>query len=180
MLTKAALKKHLKQLNQEQLRGLLLECFSINKDVERFLSVKLVGDEAAKALFPEYRKKVEDEFFPARGHGKLRLKEAKQAISDFVKLTGDEMLALELRFIYVENGVEFTRAFGDIDERFYNSIISVFGDIVRSINDGESEELFNKYEERIQRVLDRSSGIGWGFNEGLYDHYYELAWHTED
>ncbi|THF73604.1 DUF6155 family protein [Cohnella fermenti] len=175
-LNKVTLKRHLKQMNQEQLAELVVECFGIHKDVERFVSVKLLGQEAAEALFPEYRKKVVDQFFPERGYGKLKLKEAKKAIHDFNKLTGDSKRALELKFVYVENGIEFTRAYGDIDERFYNSVESVFSDIVREINDSDSEELFKQYEERIHNILERSAGTGWGFNESLYDAYSELSW----
>lgn len=176
-LTKAALKKHLKQLNHDQLSELLLECFSVHKDVEKFLSVKLLGSDAAIELFPEYRKKVENEFFPERGNPKLRLKEAKKAISDFEKLTGDRLLALELRFVYVENGIQFTRNYGDIGGSFDNSIVSVFGDIVREINEIGSEELFKEeYEERIKQILSRATGTSWGLEEGLHDWSGHLGW----
>ncbi|GFN33515.1 plasmid pRiA4b ORF-3 family protein [Paenibacillus xylaniclasticus] len=162
-LTKSALNKHLKQLDNGQLIDLVKACYSASKDMERFLAVKILGDEAVEALFQEYRKKVEQEFFPERGLGKLRLQDAQRAISEFKRLTGSLLYSTELKLIYVENGVDFTLTYGDIDERFYNSIVSMYADIVDQVNEDETGELFDEFEERLAAVVANTDGIGWGF-----------------
>ncbi|GIO16345.1 hypothetical protein J19TS2_59000 [Cohnella xylanilytica] len=173
-LTKAALKKHLNQLDEEQLAELVLECFGISKDVQRYLEVKLFGDAAAERLFAECRKKVVDEFFPERGQPKLRLKEAKKAISDFKKLTGDERRTLELNVVYVECGVKFARDYGVQYDSFFNSVSSVFADVVSAISASGSEALFKEYVERLEGIIDDSEHTWWGFYEDLYAAYSEL------
>ncbi|REK76061.1 DUF6155 family protein [Paenibacillus paeoniae] len=175
-LTKTTLNKHLKQLNNDQLIDLVKACFGASKDMEKFLAVQIMGAEAVKSLFEEYRKKVEYEFFPERGHGKLRLQEAKKAISEFKKLTGSEKYSLELKLIYVEKGVEFTLCYGDIDERFYYSMASVYVDIIDLVNEDETVELFDEFEERLEAVVSKTEGIGWGFHDDLADIHAQLRW----
>ncbi|KIL37700.1 hypothetical protein SD71_00315 [Cohnella kolymensis] len=167
--------KHLKSMSQEQLIELVKECFDASKDMERFLAVRIMGKEAVLSLFHEYRKKVEHEFFPQRGHGKLRLAEAKKAISDFEKLTGNARYSLELKLIYVEMGVAFTVAYGDIDQRFYSSIESVYADVIGTVIADDSGELLHEYKNRIHAVVSDSQGIGWGFHDNLSDLYNDLS-----
>lgn len=61
---------------------LVKECYDASKEMEKFLAIRIIGEEAVESLFQEYCKKVEHEFFPERGHGKLRLQEAKRAIAE--------------------------------------------------------------------------------------------------
>ena len=175
-LTKSALNKHLKRMSSEQLIELVKECYDASKEMERFLAVRMIGEEAVESLFHEYRKKVEHEFFPERGHGKLRLHEAKKAIVDFERLTGSRKYSLELKLIYVEFGVSFTLTYGDIDERFYSSIESVYADIIRTVNDDETAELFEDFEERISAIVSDTEGIGWGFHDILSELHAQLRW----
>jgi hypothetical protein len=164
----------LKQLSHDQLVDLVKACFSVSKDMERYLAVKILGDEAVESLFQEYRKKVEQEFFPEHGHGKLGLKAAKNAISEFRKLTGDVKRSLELKLIYVENGVRFTLTYGDIDERFYNSMESMYADIINQVNKDETGELFEEFEERIEAIVWDTREVGWGFHDNLAEIHGQL------
>ncbi|SMF66636.1 pRiA4b ORF-3-like protein [Paenibacillus barengoltzii] len=175
-LTKSALNKHLKQLNSDQLIDLVKACYGASKDMEKFLAVRILGDEAVESLFQEYCKKVEKVFFPERGFGKLRLQEAKHAISEFERLTGNSRYALELKLVYVENGVDFTLSYGDIDERFYYSMVSMYADIIDQVNEDETAELFDEFEERLEAVVSKTEGIGWGFHDNLANLHAQIRW----
>lgn len=175
-LSKSALNKYLKTMSAEQLAELVKECYSSSKEMEKFLAVKIIGQEAVESLFVECRKKVEHEFFPERGHGKLRLQEAKKAISEFERLTDNIKYTVELKMVYVEMGVSFTCTYGDIDERFYNSIESAYANVINTLNDDETGELFEDYEERISAVVSNTSEIGWGFHDTLDIIHSQLRW----
>ena len=56
---------------------------------------------------------------------------AKKAISDFKKLSDSPLNNADIMLHYVENGVQFTDAYGDIDERFYTSMENMFDDAVK-------------------------------------------------
>ncbi len=69
---------------------------------------------------------------------------------------------------YVEQGVKFTNAYGDIDEPFYNSMEGMYGKAVEWIVKYEMQYVF---EERCMRIVEDASGIGWGFYDTLSDIY---------
>jgi hypothetical protein len=45
-------------------------------------------------LYRKSKYKIEHEFFPERGFGKLKLSQAKKAITDFKKLSNDDVKQL--------------------------------------------------------------------------------------
>lgn len=63
-------------------------------------------------MLETYRSKIVEQFFPKRGVGKLKLGEARKAIRDYRKATGNIPGTAELLMTYVENGAEFTHQYG--------------------------------------------------------------------
>ena len=171
------LKKQLKQFDQKELIELVVNLFKLNKDVQNYLSSKLIGDEAIEEFFQETRKKVESEFFPDRGDPKLRLAEAKKSIISFKKVTNDEERTCDLMLYYVELGVEFTCAYGDISEAFYSSMVKMFDQV--AIQCDEDEELYNKLSERLKNVVSQAPE-GWFFQDALVESYYTIGWINEE
>lgn len=175
-LTKSNLNKYLKSMTPEEMVQLIKKCFDTSQEIKRLLAIKILGEEAIASLFYEYQKKVRNEFFPDRGHGKLRLHEARAAIKEFERIAKHDKYSLELKLFYVEMGVEFTNTYGDIDERFYNNIAAMYWEVISSVNNDNTGELFEEYEERISAVVENTSGIGWGFHDDLKDSHAQLKW----
>lgn len=168
----AELKKLLKNYDQKQLIQLVADLYKNNKDVQSYLSVQFQGEEAVTELFNEAKNKVGNEFFPAKGHGELRLSEAKKAISNFKKTTKNHLLTTELMLHYVEQGVEFTNTYGDIDERFYISMETMYEKVITICN--EEEEFIQLFKERLKKIVMDTDGIGWGFHDQLAGSFGEL------
>ncbi len=118
-----------------------------------------------------------DEFFPAKGFGKMRLTKAKSAITNFKKLTNDHLKTVALMLFYVEVGTEFTNTYGDIDERFYNSMLSMYNKVIMECE--KDEKLFHDLKNRLYDVVIKSDGIGWGYHDGLEDLYYSISFLQE-
>ena len=116
-----------------------------------------------------------DQFFPARGDGKLKLGEARKAIRDYRKATGNLPGTAELLMTYVENGTRFTHEFGDIDERFYSSVESALGELATLLL-GEPRVLYQQFSDRLARVEQMANGIGWGFHDFIED----VVWQLEE
>ncbi|MNX69160.1 hypothetical protein D3C86_1003690 [compost metagenome] len=72
---------------------------------------------------------------------------------------------------YVETGVKFTNDFGDINEAFYKSLATTFVDALRIMN---KENFLDKFEERVDKIIDDTSGIGWGFHDYLVQVWVEF------
>lgn len=171
-------KKYLKELNQKELTEVIMELYKANKPVQDYFTIKILGETAVQELFEKAQLEIKNEFFPAKGHGKMRLSVAKKAISDFKKQTGDIVKTTDLMLYYVEIGTEFTNTYGDIDMPFYNSLLSVFQKVVATCE--EDEQLFTQFSQRLYDVVEGSDGVGWGYHDGLEHFYYSLSWLEEE
>ena len=80
----------------------------------------------------------------------------------------------------VETGVAFTQAFGDIDERFYNSMETVYADVIRYLNDEQTPEWYVEFGERLEEIVKRTAGIGWGFHDNIEEIHMGLKWLADD
>jgi len=157
------IKKELKKLDKDKLIDLVADLYKKNKSVKEFFDFYVNPDE--RQLFEKYRDKIFEAFYPKRGY-KFKLKDGKQAISDFKKLGASTDLLADLMLFYVETGVKFTNDFGDINETFYKSLETTF---VGSLTLMRKENLLDKFEDRVGKVVDDTSGIGWGFHDYLVD-----------
>ena len=70
---------------------------------------------------------------------------------------------------YVENGVNYTNEYGDIDDAFYSSMESMYESALKYINQSDLEE---EFRGRCEDIISATSGIGWGFHDTLGDIFY--------
>lgn len=164
----AEIKKELKKLEKDKLIDLFADLYKRNKSVKEFLDFYANPNE--RELFEKYRDKVYEAFYPKRGFG-YKLRDGKQAITDFKKLEPSSEFLADLTLFYVETGVQFTVDFGDIDEAFYSSIASSYLTALKLM---KKEGLLDKFAERAHKVVDDTSDIGWGFHDYLFDVYYQF------
>jgi hypothetical protein len=173
------LKKHLKQYDQKELIDLVVELYMANKDVQNILSSKFLGEEAIEPLFNKAQIMIKNEFFPDRGHGKLRLTEVKKEITAFKNATNDEKRTIELMLCTVELGVEYTSTYGYISDSYYSSLLKMFDQVAIEC-DGD-ELLYREFSSRIDKVLSLATDTVWGFEEAMFEIYYSIQWvHDED
>lgn len=157
----SAIKSELKKLDKDKLIDLITDLCKKNKSVQEYFDFYANPNE--DELFNKYRTKVYEAFFPKRGD-KFNLKVGKQAINDFKKLGVSSDYLSGLMLFYVETGVEFTNLYGDVNESFYKSLATTFVD---SLSLMQKEDLLDKYEKRVDKVVEHSSRIGWGFYDFL-------------
>lgn len=162
------IKKQLQKLDKDKLIDLISELYKKDKFVKEFLSFQINQDE--KGLFEKYRNKVYEAYFPKRGY-KLKLREAKQAISEFKKFNPPVQLVADLMLFYVETGVKFSNEFGDIDEKFYLSLANTYNAALKFI---QKENLLESFADRAGCIVSDSSHFGWGFHDDLRDIYDEF------
>ena len=148
----------------------LYEAASVNRD---FIHARCQAGESNCEILEKYRAKIIAQFFPAREFGKLKLGEARKAIRDYRKATGNLFGTVELLMTYVENGTKFTREYGDIDEKFYNSIESALTELATLLR-GEARETYPHFSDRLTSLEKMSDGIGWGFHDFVDDVVWQL------
>jgi hypothetical protein len=162
-----ALKQYLNKRSKEELISDISELFKTFDSVKDYYQVKLDPQENGQ-VSARYKKIIENEFFPARGFGKAQLSVARKAVSDYKKVSKNPESIADIMLFYVEQGVKFTNAYGDIDEAFYSSMESMYGKAVEWII---KHEMQNTFEQRCSSIVQDTSGIGWGFHDTLQEIY---------
>lgn len=168
----STVRPHLATWDKPALLALVKDLYEGSADNRDFIQARcqdggLAGESGGEAL-EKYRRKIVEQFFPARGFGKLKLGEARKAIRDYRKATGNLPGTAELLMTYVENGAEFTQDYGDIDERFYSSVESALDELAALLRD-EAPGMYPQFSERLARVEQMTDGIGWGFHDYIGD-----------
>ena len=166
-LTRSELKRFLQQLSKEQLIDHILELSRSFPPVQDFFQAKVQPADDA-AVRQKYKEAIEQEFFPRRGYGEARLSVARKAVSDYKKVAASEAGVADLMLYYVEAGVRFTNAYGDINERFYLSMERMYASALAHITKHGLEE---EFKPRCARIVENTSHIGWGFHDTLSEIY---------
>ncbi|MFE5318708.1 hypothetical protein ACFQ88_08370 [Paenibacillus sp. NPDC056579] len=68
-------------------------------------------------------------------------------------------------------GVSYTNIYGEIDGRFYNSMLQMYAEVIRTDDTGK---LIEEYDERIAAIVAGTVGIGWGFHDVLAELYEQI------
>ena len=155
------IKKELKKLDKDKLIELVSDLYKKNKSVKEYFDFYVNPDE--RELFFKYQDKIFYAFYPLRGNT-FKLKEAKQALSDFKKLGSSTELVADLMLFYVETGVNFTIDYGDVNEAFYNSLATTY---VNSLTLMRKENMLDKFQGRVEKIVNDTREIGWGFHDFL-------------
>ena len=160
----SAVRQHLGTWGKPALLALVKDLYDTAAENRDFIQARCQAEAGGGDVLEKYRRKIVEQFYPARGEGKLKLGEARKAIRDFRKATGNLPGTAELLMTYVENGVKFTHEYGDIDERFYSSVESALNELAALLQ-GEARELYPKFRDRLAGVEQMTDGIGWGFHD---------------
>ncbi|MCX7050056.1 MAG: hypothetical protein NTX50_31805 [Candidatus Sumerlaeota bacterium] len=143
----------------------LYEAAGVNRD---FIQARCMPGDSGGDVLENYRSKIVEQFFPMHGFAKLKLGEARKAIRDFRKATRNVAGTAELLMTYVENGTQFTKMYGDIDEPFYSSVESALSELTALLR-GAARELYPQFRDRLASVERMAYGIGWGFSDNVGD-----------
>lgn len=171
----SGISRQLKEWSRPALLALVKDLYDASPENRHFLHARFQAEEAGGAALETYRRKIVEQFFPARGDGKLKLGEARKAIRDYRKATGNTIGTIDLLLTYVENGTEFTKDFGDINEAYYNSLESA-AEEMKTLLFNEGPECYQTFRERIVRLEKFADHIGWGYG----DYLRELIWFLEN
>lgn len=164
----SAARQHLATWDKPALLALVKDLYDAAAGNRDFIQARCQAEDGGGEVLEAYRGKIVEQFFPKRGEAKLKLGEARKAIRDYKKATGNLPGTAELLMTYVENGVKFTNEYGDIDERFYSSVESALDELAALLR-GEARELFPQFRERLAKIEQETDGIGWGFHDFIAD-----------
>ncbi len=161
------LKQYLQNRSHSELIDDIAELFNNFQSVQDYYQIKVCpADE--KEIAARCKKEIENEFFPSKGLGKARLSVANKAISEYKKLCKTDIGSIDIMLFYVEQGVKFTKTYGDIDEPFYMSMEGMYEKAVEAIVKLRLKDVF---KERCRKIMSDTSEMGWGFHDTLCEIY---------
>ena len=159
----------LRNLEPKEMLDLFRQLYLLSTDNAEWIDSQFKSSQGDK-LLDEYREKIILEFFPEHNpyDSFPKMGKIKQWIRDYQKGTGDMAGAAELMVTFQEQGAKFTLEYGDIDERFYDSLLSGWNDLVKMLIK-TAPELFPAFRERLLEIVKPVFGrIGWGYGDGVY------------
>ena len=165
-ITISKLKKALAEKSENDLLEEIITLFKKIPQVKEYYTVAF-SEEGENLILGKYKEIITNEFFPKRGYGKARLSVAKKAISDFKKISDKPPLLIDIMLHYVEQGVDFTDNYGDIDSPFYSSMEKMFGGALQL---AEKYNLLPYFKERCDEIVNDACD-GWGFKDGVSEIY---------
>ncbi|AIQ61968.1 hypothetical protein PSTEL_01335 [Paenibacillus stellifer] len=172
-LRNSTIRKHLNNLTKEELEAEILNLVKKYPIIQEHYFSVLFPDQ--EEVLDKYKKIIEKEF----GHHKgeiLRYPVMKQAIKDFSNVSTNKGQIAEIMIFTVECGVDFTLSYGDIDEKFYRTISSIYEQALKYIVENQLED---KFVDRCNVLMQSSQDIGWGFGDGMMDLYSDYLGHMD-
>ena len=162
--------KYIKSLDEQELAKELKKLYDKFELVRKYYEMEL-GQNTDKVL-EEYKKKIRKEYFPTRGYGQARSSVSRKVVAEFRKVSVHDADIAEILMYRVEVMMEFTMAYGDIDEAFYNSLCSGFNQACKMI---VKQALQEQYRKRALALVHTSDNFGWGVYDYLlseYNHFF--------
>lgn len=161
-------KAYLKNQDHEGLMDELLTLYQTFEQVREFYTPRIEPTKVAK-IAEKYKKVLEEQFCPHSDKSdfpELDYRVARKAIADFKKVNPDPLAVIDLQLTYVEYGVKCTLEYGDIDERFYDSMESMFR---KTLKDMEEHGVIDQFEKRCLAIQRKVRDCGWGFGDAITD-----------
>ena len=171
------IKKRLKGKSEKQLISLVSGCYKLSDEVKFYLSTKLMENEQeGQRIIEELKDELYYAFWRERGNEPIipDLKRAKKVISDLKIITNNPEIIISFMLGYIDHGISFSCKYGDMCEKYYNSIEKMFESMTKIIL--ENSKQINIYQTvgRIEEIVDKSSAFGWGVYDNLSDWTEEL------
>lgn len=174
-LTEKMLIKKLDEMSRNELTKIILDLFKTNKCVEERLNLKILDDEYGNILLENYKKKIYKIFNPSDiVRVGFSLEKAQDILSDFADISDSDRWYGDLALYFAECAADFTMAYGDIDEEFYDALGDAYHDAI--VIASENQELYKLWKDRLEYILNEFSSFGWGMEEFIAEEYYTLPW----
>jgi len=161
------LNNYIKSLSLENKDVEIRKLSNLFPEVKEYYQAKLSGV-GETTLLEKYIRVINKEFRSDDHPGRARLSIARKAVNDFIKICTNDMNQAEIMIQYVEAGIRFTNAYGDIDEPFYNSMTAMLNKALKFISLKKVPDIF---KDRVAKMVSSTEHIGWGFHDEISELY---------
>lgn len=167
-------------MSQSEMIDLVLQLCKLDRNNEAFVKQQLGDHTGIDQALERAKATLRKQLWPDRGLPKLKLSEAKKAVSQFQKISRHPYATLDLKLYYVELGVRCTLEYGDMHGEFYSSMIAMFEEVLAQSLELGDPEAINQLKPRLEACVTGSSGTGWGFGDEMESLYAQWAAEREE
>jgi hypothetical protein len=168
------IKRELAGVDKAELLEIIHTLYEYSDDNRLLLAARSPAKGDRDAIREEYRTKIVEQFYPTRGFAKVKLAEARRAIRDYRKASGDLAGALDLMLTYLEVGTRFANEWGVDDQKLYDSLISVLDEVVKLLTTSEGSQQYGQFRDRLLAVSRDAKNIGYGYGDYVEEVVQEL------
>ncbi len=169
-------KARLTGLESADLLSLIQSLYAASMDNKVFLHTRfgLGGDPLAS-----YKDAITEWINPPDFCHAISVSKAKKAISDYRKALGEPEGLTELKVFYCEEALDLLAACGMDDEGFYDALIRMFGQALKSVQALPAGQQA-RWLPRLKRILHRGQDVGWGVGEDFEAFWADSGFARED
>jgi len=177
------IKNRLNGKSEKELLSIISSCYKVSDEVGFYLTSVVVDDnEEVDEMLRELGEIMSEAFWATARNGRPlgpKLKDAKKVTSDVKKVTNNPRIIINFMLDYIEHGVDFTKAYGDMWMGYYSSFESMFESMRKYLMKNIDKINIEEIMDRIEGIVGKSDGIGWGFHDNLFDMATDLKFNVE-
>jgi len=162
--------KKLRSMNNNELYSVIIELVKLRKENKEWLTAKLFANEDIQEIINIYKKKMDELFFheikQVGWQYRIDISKIKQVIADFRKISIKPEHYIEILVNYIEDAIELEKDIGDLYSGFYDSVESVFKQVISLLN--ENKELIPIYKDKLEKAVSYCHE-GWGHKDNMED-----------
>ncbi len=160
------LKRHLADLDQNALLGLVQDLYAASKDNQAFLHARFgLGENVLKPYKTTIYRWVCPDVLRNQD---ISVSKAKKAISDYKKAVGRPEGLAELSVFYCEACAELLGSCGMDDEGYFNALVRMFEQALKAVSQLETGQQ-SPLVERLERLQGEAHTWGWGVGDDMDD-----------
>lgn len=148
---KTKLTKELEKQDPEELLRLIREMARRFPIANMYLSMEFGID--SEAILVKYKKQLDKEYFPTRGHGKARSSRANRILKEFDKLAAFAQDAADLRFYQIELAAQYQKSHDYYYEPFIQNIYSNWQTLTVLLH---KQGLLADFQDRVELLLGKT------------------------
>lgn len=171
-MNKITFKKHIDQLEAEDLREELMALFSKIKEVKQYYVMELGDDKTRQKIYEKAKKDISSKYV-TKSRRRPRRPRIQKVKNIFKTLERETVLPYELIDIYLHNteqALEFMMKYRYDSAPLRNSINGTF---IKALKLIQLELMKSEYSERCGKIVNKMSYAPWVFEDGM-DLYKEI------
>lgn len=171
------IRKQLRQKDPDQLVGILKGLYDLSPGNKAFLRLQFSESPQDTEFLEKCRQRVIQAIYPPKREfpDYPKFTQARKAVNEYKKVTGDVNGIVDLLLIYVERGTAFTSDFGDIDAPFYERLETALSNAADLIKASPTRvQLYQIFRDRFLRLRKDAGWMGWGYGDMVNDIISEL------